>query len=404
LHRGERFMKSKLAFAWLFVALLSVQNAVAQDAKKMLQEAYDLSTHFNTDERAYFLTRLVFVANTISPARDALHWCLELYQLGSGVTLKWDQFAVRKNAALACAEIDPKLSLRLLRGLDTPVPDSDGDSPEDVRTDAAQRGHAAGPGEAGIPGIMEVYYSKYGLGGLNDVRNLARYLGDTGQYPYRGWRGPLKDLYDRGRQRMADEIFAECLRYYRRGSRFKNESDEFLLLLRSAKGRVSEPLYHEARSTFLAFNPKVDLDAPLAPAKAFQARPSSARLNSLLEELIKTFHAGQWDDVQQETTDFLKEGQGEIESTYEGTQAHSFETRKGYHELDSLAEFFGKNEPWFFAEVALLNMPVSEHRDLLRAYLLVDLVKGMAGAPSEQPHNESGGTHITPDLRRSLPK
>ncbi len=272
--------------AFVLLAISIPVSSFAQRRDQVLRKAYDLSKGVAARDRAFFLRALTIATNRIAPKRDLLSWCQDLADTSQQVE-RWNRYSHRKNAALACAQIDPRWALEQLMSLGIPPPGPDGESLEDVRSDAAGRGltSAVRGGNVDVPGIMELYYRRYGGKRLNDLRRLARHLGDTGLYPYDGWRIPIEDLHAHGRQSQVDKIFDECLWYYKRGSRYKNESEVFLRLLQAVQGKVTDVLYREGRAAFLEFNPKFDFNSP--PKATARPGPAPVRLAPELTSLVE---------------------------------------------------------------------------------------------------------------------
>jgi hypothetical protein len=370
-----------------FPLLMSISlSSIAQDQSEVLRQAYRLSQGSNTADRLFFLERLAFETNHFAPEQDLRSWCQDLFDDSRLIETGWNRFVLSKNAALACAPIDPKWSLKMLMTLGSPPPHPDGDSPEDVRTDAAGRGHTnrLNFAEVSVPSIMELYYRHYGRKGLKDLRRLARHLGDTGLYPYDGWRTPIEDLHAHGRQSQVDELFAECLWYYRRGSRFKNESEVFLRMLRGVQGKVTDTLYREGRSTFLEFNPKFDFDAPPPVGTRTRLPPRIAPELAPLAQGLTAADNGGSGDYRAKLLHFLVEGQKLMEVGLR-TPGQILERIAGYEQLSDVAQAAGRNAPAAFFEIVLNEIPPSPHRQLLQSYLLMNLAIGMSSGDKPKP-------------------
>lgn len=394
--RRDRLAQVSCAFFLLVISIPSLSRA--QDQNGVLRKAYRLSKGLATNDRAFFLRALAFGTREFAPEKDLLSWCQDLFDTSRLIEMGWNRFVLSKNAALACAPIEPKWSLKMLMSLGIPPPAPDGDSPEDVRTDAAGRGLTNHLNSAAVevPGIMELYYRRYGRKRLKDLRRLARHLGDTGVYPYDGWRTPIEDLHAHGRHSQVDELFSECLWYYRRGSRFKNESEVFLRLLQSVQGKISGTLYQEGRESYLAFNPKFDFNAP--PEVRTWTRPPriAPELTPLVQGLTIADNGGSG-DYPARLFHFLVEVQKLIEVGLT-TPDQILERVAGYEQLSDVAQAAGRHAPAVFFEIVLNDIPSSPHREVLQSYLLLHLAIGMSSTRTSQKRSgkiKSGRKEVT---------
>jgi hypothetical protein len=153
----------------------------------------------------------------------------------------WDRIAEEKNALVPLSEVDPRLALDLFLDVEKPQPNDEGTFPEDVRADAAQY-------------IFLNHWRRFKLAGLSRIENVARHIGDTGEYPYSAMGlilGELSRCKSDNGEGIAHAIFKEALQYYQRPSHFLNKNEEFLKLLRNARFIVDQNLFRLALRTFV---------------------------------------------------------------------------------------------------------------------------------------------------------
>jgi hypothetical protein len=191
-------------------------------------------------ERALYLTRLARVEAAAEPLKAKI-WAKDLFSLALTMPVGWDRVATEKNVLVPLSTIDPQLSMDLFFQVENPLPDLDGDFPEDVRADAAVH-------------IFLNYWRFAGAKGLPQIEKLARQIGDTGEYPFRAMGMILQELgasQEGDRQSSAANILAEALRYYKQRSKFLNRDEEFLNLLQRAGVVLNNDRYREALSVFV---------------------------------------------------------------------------------------------------------------------------------------------------------
>jgi hypothetical protein len=134
--------------------------------------------------------------------------------------MDWNRIAAQKNAVKALSTVDPDRALELFGQIDIPTSQRPGDLPEDLRSDAADT-------------VFDQYWHFKGRAGLEQLRSQARYVGDTGQYPYMAMAPILVELTktksDFSLSAMA--LFGDALTYYARGSNFPTEDHDFIAFL-----------------------------------------------------------------------------------------------------------------------------------------------------------------------------
>lgn len=155
--------------------------------------------------------------------------CKKLFAFALGMPLTWNRVAIEKNALTFMSKSDPELAMQLFVKVENPVPLDEVGFPEDVRAYAATE-------------IFANYWKAVGVKGLPNIREVARHIGNTGEYPYRAMGFVINDLAhvrDEGGFPAITGIVNEAIGYYRRGSLFQNRNEEFFSLLQSTRQIVS---------------------------------------------------------------------------------------------------------------------------------------------------------------------
>ncbi len=122
---------------------------------------------FVPGERCFHLYYLSLTAQEIAPSL-APAWATELFSLTFRLSKTWGRSALQKNAIELVSEQDSSSALGMLNEMDVP-PTGGGPLPEDLRAWASRK----------------VFVSFLGSGG--DPKRIvatARYIGDTGLYPF----------------------------------------------------------------------------------------------------------------------------------------------------------------------------------------------------------------------------
>jgi len=155
--------------------------------------------------------------------------CTRLFAFALHMPLGWNRVATEKNALTILSGSNPELAMQLFPKVESPLPIGGRGCPEDVRAYAAIE-------------IFENYWNAVGIKGLNNIRNMSRHIGDTGEYPYRAMSSVMSKLIDLpsdDRRVLASEILNEAIRYYQRGSQFLNRDEEFFALLERVRDFAS---------------------------------------------------------------------------------------------------------------------------------------------------------------------
>lgn len=180
-------------------------------------------------------------------------WAEENLLLARQLPMDWNRLAIEKNALVAMSYVKPRRALMLLRTMDLPVSDGVGFS-EDVRADAATT-------------IFRNYWNDRRPKGVTELREMAAYLGQTGQYPYRATQAIVSDLAassprkERGQLPVtAQSLVLDAYSYYQRGSKFGIENDDFVLFLQTLRPIL--PARSLRQGLELAVERLMDTDSP----------------------------------------------------------------------------------------------------------------------------------------------
>ncbi len=195
------------------------------DAASLLVESYRLGKDLAPSERAILLTFLCRSASQHNLSYTT-EWAQEGLRIASQLPPDWNRLAIQKNALVALSYANPDHAMASLRSMDLPVELSNGVFPEDLRSDAA------------ISIFKNYWFQKKPLG-LDEVRSTAAYLGQTGQYPYAAVGFILNDVISHQKTAhselpgIASSLLLDAYASYQRGSKFRNEDEEFVDFLQS---------------------------------------------------------------------------------------------------------------------------------------------------------------------------
>jgi hypothetical protein len=148
----------------------SNSEAVATTPDFLLNQAYGLASGLPAADRAEVMTRIVSVAPSGSPNFQS--WINELFALGAQLG-EVNRDGPEAAAATAMSRIAPEKALTMLDNIQEPHLE-----PEQPYRDA--RAAAAGP-------VFAAAYARLGAGILPQLRERAKRMGTTCQYPYLAW-------------------------------------------------------------------------------------------------------------------------------------------------------------------------------------------------------------------------
>ncbi|MGH9860147.1 MAG: hypothetical protein ACRD5F_09015 [Candidatus Acidiferrales bacterium] len=197
---------------------------------EILIQSYLVASDFTLGERAFYLVRLGESAASIEPVLARL-WAEEAFQLTFRLPKSHDRLALQKNALVNLVKVDARRALELFGELDDPVPVG-GVIHEDVRADGART-------------VFPVVWKKLGDTSGQALREHARHLGDTGQFPYSAFVPILRDVAPVDAF-LAESIFLDAQGFYTRGSVVRTNHEEFARFVSQLWGVLPRPLTSQA--------------------------------------------------------------------------------------------------------------------------------------------------------------
>jgi hypothetical protein len=200
--------------------------AAAQTSNTLLEQSYALSHTLSGSERVYYLSELTHIATQVEPPPGAAEdWCLTSFQVASAENDPAVRIAGQKNALADLSFFNPALSMSLFLTLEVEYPDEHGMLLEDLRSDAADK-------------IFKNYLRKFRSRGLVAISAQARYLGQTGQYPYRA----IANIASLLTKEEAVPVLNDALGFYRHETGFYNRDEEFLYFLQTIGALDGSPV------------------------------------------------------------------------------------------------------------------------------------------------------------------
>ncbi len=201
--------------------------------KSVLARAYDISRDLPPDTRAGVLSLLVPAAGQLM-VKQGKQWADELFALADDLPPgSVQQRTAQSSAIVAVARFDVNHAAELLAKM--PAAPAEQATPGMDRRSMAART------------IFQEMLSQRGMAALDDIRQQARQLGETGQYPYAALVPILfrRNMEDENAETLRS-LFAEALDYYRRSSVTVSNENEFTVFLRAAADRVPPDLARDA--------------------------------------------------------------------------------------------------------------------------------------------------------------
>lgn len=190
-----------VAFIWHGTVSASQTSPISKTAPsppKIFNEAHDLSANFPPDDRAFILLNIARGIQKSDPSA-CKNWSLELFRVARDAMSSSNRWAMQKNALVTLSSVDLKLSVQLFKQQDLPA--SDHQEYEDNRVYAAQP-------------IFSRMWESEGVKSFNTIRDLANWLGATGQYPYSAIGEIISRLKDGGHPLLAEDLFTDATTAY----------------------------------------------------------------------------------------------------------------------------------------------------------------------------------------------
>lgn len=179
---------------------------------QLLQEAYSISVNFAPEERADILQRLAEASNG-KQAQLTESWSIELLALATKqLPPGMYRSAMQKNALTSLAQVDPHRSADLFMTLEPPTAPLPN---EDTRSYAART-------------LFLKLWEQDGPAALPRIRQLANWLGSTGQYPYSAITNIILGIAKTDEEQSQD-LFAEALSYLSKDPGFLVTNRQFIV-------------------------------------------------------------------------------------------------------------------------------------------------------------------------------
>ncbi len=189
-------------------------------AEDLLIRSYVVGRQLLPYERGFQLLRLIEVAKVVQPPLARL-WCEELFDLTRD--LPADQAAdLQRNLLLEFASLNADRALELLPILQTPMIGKDHVAQHDARADSAVS-------------IFSKVWDGHGSASLEELRSKARYLGETGEYPYAAMARIIEQL---PRSSVQSSLLDDAFAYYRKGMATETKDENFADFLKLVYGVV----------------------------------------------------------------------------------------------------------------------------------------------------------------------
>lgn len=214
-------MKARAAIVTLFFVGLTCASTLPE-SKSLLNETYRLNSALGPagSEQLYHMIEVARVSTKagISP-QQGKQICLALFDMASKEKDLRRRIIGQKGAVRYLSFFEPALAMNMLREISLQHPDPGQPLYEDYRYNAAQD-------------VFVNYLARLKPQGLSTVIDTARYLGDTGQYPYHAMADVISALPS-SLKNQTNDILSDALGYYVRETGYRNRDEEFLLLLTS---------------------------------------------------------------------------------------------------------------------------------------------------------------------------
>lgn len=250
-----RTMLAALALAGVLSAQTTPRGQQVRPQKRMmpdslLLESYQLGKELAPLDRAILLNYLSLAAGRRRLACTSA-WAEENLLLAKQLPMTWNRWAVEKNSLVAMSFVKPDRAVALIRSME--LPSEVLGFREDLRSDGANT-------------IFGNYWRAHQTKGVTRLRDEATYVGQTGQYPYRAVEHIVVNLADtakKGQREIsatAQSFVTDAYFFYRRGSEFEVEDDEFVEFLQTLHPIIPAALLKQGLE--LAVERLLDKDRP----------------------------------------------------------------------------------------------------------------------------------------------
>jgi hypothetical protein len=226
----------------LVITLCLIPNALAASTQRddpLLEQSYRLSQTLGGRERVFYLIELCRLSAQPQIASEkAQERCLKLFDVASAESDVRTRIAGQKNALMFLSYVNPALSVKLVPKIEVQRPGPGQMLWEDFRSDLM---------ETQFQNFLTILKPK----DYSEIIAQARYVGQTGQYPYRALAAIIGDLSGTHKN-DANTMLSDAVTFYARETGYYNRDEEFLSLLRSLKNSdVDNGIAAQAVSMFV---------------------------------------------------------------------------------------------------------------------------------------------------------
>lgn len=216
-------------------SLLQSAASTAASPENLLEQSYRQGHYFGSEERCFLLFRLAdAAAHMHTTAGDVLakRWAEELFRQALKLPDDWNKGAFQKNALVTLSLVDAVKAFDWFRRM--PPPNLSGGTmpPEDLRSFGART-------------IFLRLWEVKGETAIAPIRRQARYIGQTGEYPYAAMIPILAQLAREHKTRLFESIVTEAITFHNQGVRVRSANREFLDFLNANWPNLSPVLKRE---------------------------------------------------------------------------------------------------------------------------------------------------------------
>lgn len=240
---------ARMAAVVVCFAFFTTRPALSMQEDALLDQSYKLSQNLGGPERVYYLIELCRVSAQLQPAATrAKEFCTELYNVDTQGDQKLRTLA-QKNAVSFLSFADAPKAMELLTQISFQRPRPGEMAYEDPRYNAAENAF--------------LNYLKVKPGDLAAITPKAKFIGQTGQYPY----GSIATIINTFHDQLGGEInviLRDALGFYSNETSFYNRDEEFLVLLQSLShsAAIDRELAAQAAAAFVQHLEKDPIHLP----------------------------------------------------------------------------------------------------------------------------------------------
>jgi hypothetical protein len=222
----------------LLCFVVGLPASLAQEEDPFLRESYILSQKLAGPEQMFYLVAFCRTGSLQYLPREKMHAAVStLSSLSSNEKDLELRVVIQKEGAACLSYVDPMGAMDLLLKINFQQLDSGKWVYEDPRNNAAET-------------IFGNFLISERSQAVDKIAEAARYLGRTGQYPYRGIATVIKSVLVSKYQ--ANMLLRDAVDFYANESGFYDRDEEFLALLRAIKNSpIDNELTNRAVTLFV---------------------------------------------------------------------------------------------------------------------------------------------------------